>query len=473
MVTLYIILASILSAFMFDYFSKYNTISEIFRYQKESRSIMKSIEISDDKKQKLLLHSAGKIFLSTVNLNIFLGIICLPYLLLIFYFGPWMSKKVDYFHAVSSFKGLVICVSTFIIYYLVKKENKTSDYTAFQRFFHRITLGFKPLMVISFDIEKKIFLKKWIPDYNTGQHVFVTGLARSGTTALMNTLHETKEFTSLTYSDMPLLLAPNLWNTLSLNKSASEPKERAHKDGIYIHKASPEALDEAFWKTHIGKKYIHKRSIVITEIPTEVLDDYENYINLILLKYKSENTGRYLSKNNNNVLRIPEILYKFPKSKIIITFRSPLDHALSLLNQHQHFKHIQKESSFSLSYMNWLGHHEFGLGQKPFHLEDDELFQQLDKYLKDDINYWLLIWLNYYQYVLKYFTYTCILVSYESFCKNPNKVMTQLGEKIALDHLRFDLKSFKPEKRTSKLADKTILASCKKVYEELSLKAVY
>lgn len=472
MVTLFIIIASILSAFMFDYFSKYNTISEIFRYQKESRSIMKSIDISDEKKQKLLLHSAGKIFLSTISLNIFLGVVCLPYLILIFYLGPWISRNVDYFHAISSVKGLIICLATFSIYYLIKKESKASDYTLFQRFFHRMTLGFKPFMDISFEIEKKMFLKKCSQENNTGQHIFVTGLARSGTTALMNVLYETKEFASLTYSDMPLLMAPNLWSKLSLKKSTSEPKERAHKDGIYIHKASPEALDEVFWKIHIGKKYIQKRSIVISEIPTEVLDDYENYINLILLKHKTEHIGRYLSKNNNNILRIPELLYKFPKSKIIIPFRSPLDHALSLMNQHQHFSRIQKESSFSLSYMNWLGHHEFGLNQKPFHLEDEELFQKLNNYLKDDINYWLLVWLNYYQYVLKYFTYTCILFSYESFCKNPNKVMTQLGDKIDLEHLTFNLKSFKSEKRTSKLADKTILASCKKVYEELSLKAI-
>ena len=81
-----------------------------------------------------------------------------------------------------------------------------------------------------------------------------------------------------------------------------------------------------------------------------------------------------------------------------------------------------------------------------------------------------MIWLNYYQYVLKYFTYTCILFSYESFCKNPNKVLTQLGKMIELENLTFELKPFKPEKRITKLADKAILMECKKVYEQLILK---
>lgn len=470
MVTFFIIVASVLSAFMFDYFSRYNTISQIFHYQQESRLIMKNLDLADDKKQRLLLRSAGKILGSIVTLNVFLGVICLPYIILIFYFGPWFSKKANYFGTLSSVKGLVICSATFVIYYLIKKENKSSEYSLLDRFFHRITLGSKLVMEISFKIEKKLFLKKYLKENNSEQAVFITGLARSGTTPLMNAIYETTEFASLTYSDMPLLLSPNLWNTLLLKKSNSEPKERAHKDGIFIDKASPEALDEVFWKVHLGKKYIHKKSLSIAEIPTEILDDYENYIDLILLKNK--NKSRFLSKNNNHILRIPELLYKFPKAKIIIPFRSPLEHALSLLNQHQHFTSIHKESSFSLSYMSWLGHYEFGLNQKPFHFEDEELIQRLNTYSKNDINYWLLIWLNYYQYVLKYFTYTCILVSYESFCKNPNKVMTQLGEKIALEHFSFDLKSFKPEKRTSKLADKVILASCKKVYEELGVKAV-
>ena len=38
------------------------------------------------------------------------------------------------------------------------------------------------------------------------EHVFITGLARSGTTILLNALYKSNIFASLTYSDMPFVL---------------------------------------------------------------------------------------------------------------------------------------------------------------------------------------------------------------------------------------------------------------------------
>ena len=41
---------------------------------------------------------------------------------------------------------------------------------------------------------------------NNDNHVFVMGLARSGTTVLLNALYESSEFASLSYKDMPFVL---------------------------------------------------------------------------------------------------------------------------------------------------------------------------------------------------------------------------------------------------------------------------
>ena len=73
-------------------------------------------------------------------------------------------------------------------------------------------------------------------------HVFITGLARAGTTILLNALYKSNVFASLSYSDMPFVLAPNIWSKISFNKKDLEPKERAHGDGIKVSKQSPEAF---------------------------------------------------------------------------------------------------------------------------------------------------------------------------------------------------------------------------------------
>lgn len=341
-------------------------------------------------------------------------------------------------------------------------------YNFFSRLLHRVSLGSKAVSEISFDIENAIYLKKNLPLNKEGNHVFITGLARSGTTALMQTLYDTKVFASLTYDDMPFILAPNLGEKFAKKQKIGELKERAHKDGIYINNESPEALDEVFWKVFLDNNYIKKDRLLKNKISTEIAAKFNNYIELILIKNYKSIKLRYLSKNNNNILRLDSLLQKFPNSKIIIPFRNPLQHALSLLNQHNHFCEIQQEDPFSLKYMNWIGHHEFGLNQKPFYFGNDEEFDRLVNFIKEDINYWLLIWLNYYRFVLEKYSDSCILFSYEKFCENPSKTMNNLAHKIDLEYVEFKLDSFNTKTRTFDNFDKQIMKECLDVYSKLS-----
>lgn len=81
---------------------------------------------------------------------------------------------------------------------------------------------------VTFDLESSLISTK----YSEEKHVFISGLARSGTTILLNSIYESDIFASLTYSDMPFVLAPNLWAKLSPNRRNNNFKERAHGDGI-------------------------------------------------------------------------------------------------------------------------------------------------------------------------------------------------------------------------------------------------
>ena len=82
----------------------------------------------------------------------------------------------------------------------------------------------------AFDVETSLISHKETNDDN----VFVAGLARSGTTILLNALYSSNQFSSLSYKDMPFVLAPNLWSRLSFKKQESNLVERAHGDGIKV-----------------------------------------------------------------------------------------------------------------------------------------------------------------------------------------------------------------------------------------------
>ena len=67
-----------------------------------------------------------------------------------------------------------------------------NNYSKLQRFLHRTALSSQFMREIMFDVEQSIFLKK---DYNfDDNHVFVAGLARSGTTIFLNAIYQSNQF---------------------------------------------------------------------------------------------------------------------------------------------------------------------------------------------------------------------------------------------------------------------------------------
>jgi hypothetical protein len=209
------------------------------------------------------------------------------------------------------------------------------------------------------DLERGAFLKSAPPD--GGRHVFVCGLARAGTTILMREIHGSGEFGSLTYADMPFVLAPNFWQRLSANGGKAGAKaERAHGDGIEVDFHSPEALDEVYWRIFSGGDYILADRLV-PHVPDEEL--FAGYRDLIRLVLRRTSKTRYLSKNNNHLLRLESLAKAFPDSVILVPIRDPIEHARSLLNQHKRFI---GSDPFTRAYMGWLGHHEFGDTHRPF-----------------------------------------------------------------------------------------------------------
>jgi hypothetical protein len=259
------------------------------------------------------------------------------------------------------------------------------DYSSLDKFLHRLALGSRMRAEVLHDLERGTFLKSAPPD--NGRHVFVCGLARAGTTILTREIHGSGEFGSLTYADMPFVLAPNLWQRLSASGGEAGPKaERAHGDGIAVDLHSPEALDEVYWRIFAGADYILADRLV-PHVPDEEL--VAGYRDLMRLALRRTGRPRYLSKNNNHLLRLETLARAFPDSVILIPVRDPMDHARSLLNQHRRFL---GSDGFTRAYMGWLGHHEFGDTHRPFAWDGAAVAGD-----PQGLDYWLAQWIAAHQ----------------------------------------------------------------------------
>lgn len=304
------------------------------------------------------------------------------------------------------------------------------DYGFAARLLHRIALGSPLVGQACFDLEKTL---RKAPATRDDPHVFVTGLARAGTTILMRALNETGCFRSLTYRDMPFVLMPGTWQRLSRGfRTQRAARERAHGDGIRVDYDSPEALEEVFWRCFCGSDYIFKDYLAPHAVDDETMEAFVRYVDLVVASAEDPAQVRYLSKNNNNLLRLGAIRAAFPNAVILIPFRDPLQHANSLLGQQRHFSRRHREDPFSRDYMRWLAHHEFGLTHKPFRFRADEPAPATAG-APDDINYWLRLWCNTYRFVLENLDAGMTPVCYETLCAEPARTLAPVLARAAVD----------------------------------------
>lgn len=335
-----------------------------------------------------------------------------------------------------------------------------------ERLLQRIALSSRAVLDTSLTIERGLHPAR-PEDGAAAAPVFIAGLARAGTSILTRMLHDTGGFASLTYRDLPFPLAPNSWAQASgMARRHVAAQERGHGDGLMHDLDSPEAIEELFWLSQEDERYRTMRGLAPNHPLPETLVAFRDYVRLVR---KRCGQPRYLSKNNNNILRLPALVEVFPDAILLHPFRDPIDQSRSLLSQHLRAIEMAEEDPYRRRFMTWLGHHEFGADHRPFLLSGDHPGVRTSH-----IDYWLQRWVDAYRFLLdqpEAVLRRQLFVDYEALCARPETGVADLSRRIGLDRTP-DARALRPVvRRAGRRASPEVIAEAYAVHRELVFRA--
>ncbi len=284
------------------------------------------------------------------------------------------------------------------------------------------------------------YLRAELDGLTLDKPVFVTGLARSGTTLLLELLSSIDGMATHRYRDFPLLMTPYFWNRyLDFVPVNQQPLERAHRDRILITRENPEAMEEPLW--HAYFPHLHSRNdlhrLTLRDANPEFEQFYLAHLRKILLIRQGT---RYLAKGNYHVTRMEYLIHLFPDAHFVVPIRHPLTHVHSLVRQHQLFCDYAAADPRVPRYLEAAGHFEFGPQRLPIRLDGVQGDRILDAWANGEeyVGY-AIQWKELYGFVqtlrqehpqLKERIH---LVRYEDLCADPHQTLRQLMERIEVD----------------------------------------
>lgn len=215
------------------------------------------------------------------------------------------------------------------------------------------------------DLETRL-LGETLADIAVERPVYIAGLARSGSTILLELLARHPDLATHRYRDFPGVLMPLTWNWFVDRAAAAAPRpaaERAHGDRIAVTPESPEAYEELVWMAYFEDAHAPGRSAVLDGRARHADFDafYRSHIAKILhLRQRS----RYLAKGNYNLTRLGYLKALFPEARFLAPVRDPVWHVASLMKQHGLFREAEAADPAVLRSMRRSGHFEFGLDRR-------------------------------------------------------------------------------------------------------------
>lgn len=273
--------------------------------------------------------------------------------------------------------------------------------------------------------------------------VFVAGLARSGTTMMLELLSQADGVATHRYRDFPFLFAPLAWSWLQerLAPGAAAPVERPHRDRIEITRESAEAFEEPLWQAFFPAAHDPGRCHVLG--PETRHPRFEAFFAAHLRKILWLRGGtRYVSKGNYNVARIGYLARLFPDARFVVPVREPLAHVHSLARQHELFCRYAAQDARVPPYLEAAGHYEFGPQRRPINLEAGRV-GEIDAAWREGGHYrgYARQWAQVYAHVHRLrsdpaLAGRILVVRYEDACASPQSLLRELLGFCALTDCR-------------------------------------
>lgn len=274
--------------------------------------------------------------------------------------------------------------------------------------------------------------------------VFITGLARSGTTVLLEILAGLDGVATHRYRDFPFLWAPYGWHLVQrLLAKPDTPVERPHKDRIYITRESPEAFEEPIWQHFLPHLHHPSEIHVLNGGRRNARFEafFKDHIRKIILLRGGR---RYVSKGNYNVTRIAYLAEMFPDARFIVPIRDPVTHVASLLRQHRRFLDYAATDPRIEGYLQAAGHYEFGPQRLPVNITEAGRRRVTEAWGEgDDAGGYAHLWQEVYGYVGQLrdrgdLSARLRIVRYEDLCADPPAVVAGLLDFTGLAELGGD-----------------------------------
>jgi len=341
-------------------------------------------------------------------------------------------------------------ISIFRIVRVESREEKMIKFPFLGYLGYIITKIFNTFKWLSFSIDKleTSRLRKRIAPISVKKPIFIAGLARAGTTIMLEMLSKNPDLATHQYQHLLMPYIPYAINLVTNNmKIQAKPSERVHQDGIIIDQNSPEVVEEIFWQEFFNNAHNQNISNIIgKEVQKPKFESfYKNHIKKLLL---SQNASRYLTKNNYNVTRLEYLLKLFPNSKFILMIRNPINQIASLIKQTELFLNIERQKPLFQDWLQMIGHHEFGNGLKCINTGNPEMINRIRnlwKNKKTTVKGWAYYWHSIYEYIanlleenteIKKASY---IVNYDELCENSEVIINKLIEFLELPQGKFEI----------------------------------
>lgn len=276
--------------------------------------------------------------------------------------------------------------------------------------------------------------------------VYVTGLARAGTTITLELLSRHPHVTTHRYRDMAQPYLPYVWNRVldRLPLPPPRPAERLHKDGIFVSRDSPEAVEESIWKWFFPGLHDEDRSAVLDATTTNPAFEryYRDHIGKLLL---ARGRRRYLAKANYNVTRLAYLVRLLPGARFLVVVRRPTAHFASWQKQQELISRTHQHDRRWVTATRSVGHHEFGEDQRFINVGDTDQVRQIRSAWDagQHARAFGMYWSSIYGHVLDLadrdplVREATLFVRHEDLCATPRETIDRMLQHTALDPTAF------------------------------------